>query len=185
MKKENKNAKYKGKRVYLLVILFIIVVFSLILYNTYNSEETYLVNEGVIEYTTTCTGYIIKDETIIDIDNTKVLVPTVSEGLRVSKNNIIATYRGKEYEEYQSKLQEIDNQILEAMKDIDIEYSIEISNLENQVINYVTSTKGISSMIEMQENKNNINAYFQVNNEDRDRNSIVNKGYNLFFLINE
>jgi len=161
MKKEkmtkSKVLKFGASRVYLLVLLFIIVVATIMLYNMYNSDEKYLVNEGVIEYTTTCTSYIIKDETVIDIDNTKVLIPTVSEGSRVSKNNIIATYRGSEYEEYQTKIQEIDNQILEAMKDIDVEYSIEVSNLERQVVNTVVAAEGTTSMIEMQDYKTKIN----------------------------
>lgn len=156
-KLNNETLKYKGKRVYLLVIFFIVIVMSVILYNTYNKEEKHLVNEGVIEYTTTCVAYIIKDETIIDLDSTKVLVPTISEGSRVSKNNIVATYRGAEYEEYNQKLQDIDNKILQAMKDIDIDYSIEISNLENQVVNSIIAAKNVSSMVEMQEIKNNIN----------------------------
>ncbi len=156
-KRCEENLKHGSSRVYLLVILFIITVAILMLYKMYNSGEKYLVNEGVIEYTTSCIGYVIKDETILDIDNSKVIVPTVSEGSRVSKNNIIATYRGLEYENYQNKLQEIDNKILQAMQDINIEYSVEVSNLETQVVNTVISANGISSMIEMQEYKTNIN----------------------------
>ena len=155
--KNKKLLKHKGKRVYLLVMFFIVIVMSVILYNTHNKEEKYLVNEGVIEYTTNCVAYVIKDETIIDLDNTKVLVPTLSEGSRVSKNNIIATYRGAEYEEYNQKLQEIDNKILQAMKEIDIDYSIEISNLEAQVVSAIVSAKDVSSMVQMQEIRNNIN----------------------------
>ena len=153
MKKRNE----RRKRVYLLVVLFGIFAFAVILYNKYNSEEIYLVNEGVIEYTTNSVGYVIKNETVIDIDNTKVLVPTISEGARVSKNNIIATYRGAEYEEYQKKIQELDKQILEAMKDIDIHNAIEVTNLENQVVKYISGLDNVSSMVEMQENRNNIN----------------------------
>lgn len=151
------SAKLGASRVYFLVVLFIIGVFSVILYNMYNSEEKYLVNEGIIEYTTSCEGYIIKNETIINIDNTKVLIPTVAEGSRVSKNNIVATYRGSEYEGYQTKLQEIDNKILESMKDIDVEYSIEVNNLENQVVNTIIASEGTTSMIEMQDYKSSIN----------------------------
>ena len=156
-KRYEENLKHGSSRVYLLVILFIITVVVFMLYKMYNSEEKYLVNEGVIEYTTSCVGYVIKDETILDIDNGKVIVPTVSEGSRVSKNNIIATYRGLEYENYQNKLQEIDNKILDAMQDIDVEYSVEVNNLERQVVNTVISANGISSMIEMQEYKTKIN----------------------------
>lgn len=155
--KENKDIVSKGKRVYLLVLFFAIFVIGIILYNTYNRVETYLVNEGVIEYTTTGVGYVIKKETVMDIDNSKVLIPTKSEGSRVSKNNIIATYRGSEYEEYQAKLQEIDNQILKAMEDIDVEYSMEVSKLEKQVLDRIVSARKITSIIDMQETRNNIN----------------------------
>jgi len=161
MKKEkikiNKELHPKGKRIYTLLIFFLMIIFSIVLYRTYNREEKYLVNEGIIENSTICVGYIIKDETVIDIDNTKVLIPTISEGSRVSKNNIIATYRGSEYEQYQKKIQEIDNKILKAMEDIQVEFSVEVENLEEQVLNSVILAKGTSSMVEMQENRNNIN----------------------------
>lgn len=147
----------KGKRVYLLIILFAIFSVGVILYNKYNSEETYLVNEGVIEYTTNCVGYVVKKENVLDIDNSKILIPTISEGSRVSKNNIIATYRGAEYEEYQKKLQDIDNKILEEMKEIDIHNAIEVSNLENQVVAQISELEENTSMVEMQETKNKIN----------------------------
>lgn len=152
-----KKSNIKGKRVYALIVLFGIFAIAVMLYNKYNTEQTYLVNKGVIEYTTNCVGYIVKNEMVVELDNSKVLVPTISEGSRVSKNNIIATYRGAEYEEYQKKLQELDNQILEAMKDIDIHNAIEVSNLESQVVSYISSLENVSSMVEMQESKDNIN----------------------------
>lgn len=152
-----KKSNIKGKRVYALIILFGIFITGIWLYNKYNSEETYLVNEGIIENTTNCVGYIIKNETVIDLDSSKVLVPTITEGSRVSKNNIIGTYRGIEYEEYQKELQDIDNQILDAMKDIDIHNAIEVSNLENQVVKAISNLENVTSMVEMQESKKSIN----------------------------
>jgi len=153
-----KGLNKRRKSVYILVVLFIIFVIAIMLYNEYNAEEIYLVNKGVIEYTTTGIGYVIKDETIVEIDSNKVLVSNVSEGSRVSKGNTIASYRGKEYEEHQAKLREIDTQILDAMKDIKLDYSIEISNLEEQAVKSIITTRGSSSMVEMHENINNINS---------------------------
>lgn len=158
MKKDNvKEKKAKGKigsyKVHFFVALFIVVITLLILYKMGNKEEKYLVNEGKIDYTTSCIGYVIKNEKIIDVDSNKVLIPTVSEGSRVSKNNIIATYRGSEYQDYQNRLKELDAEILSAMKDIDVEYSVDVSNLESQVINTIVDSQGISSMVEMQEYK--------------------------------
>ena len=159
MKKDNRKTKtnIKFHKVHLLVLLFITVVTMLMIYSMNNKDEKYLVNEGRIEYSTSTIGYVAKNETIVDIDTSKVLVPTVSEGSRVSKNNIIATYRGNEYQEHKNKLEELDAEILLAMKDINIDYSIDINNLENQVINTVINSMGVSSMVDMQECKNNVN----------------------------
>ena len=46
---------------------------------------------------------------------------------------------------------DIDTKILEAMKDIKVEYSIDISNLETQVVGIVAEAQGTTSMVEMQE----------------------------------
>lgn len=161
MKKNNiKEKKHKiknnSRKVHVLLVIFIAVIAVFMIYKMYNKEERYLVNEGVIEHTTSGIGYVAKNETIIDIDTSKVLVPAVSEGSRVSKNNIIATYRGTEYQDYQNKLKELDSEILLAMKDINIEYSIDISNLESQVVSAVVNSMGTSSMVEMQECKTNV-----------------------------
>ena len=145
-------------KVYISLGIFALVVFALVEYRIYNKEEKYLVNEGTIEYTTSGSAYIIKNETLIDIDTSKLLSLSVSEGSRVSKNNIVAAYRELEYKEYQAKLAELDAQILNAMKDINIEYSVDISNLERQVVNNIQNSQGVSSVIEMEENKNNINS---------------------------
>ena len=152
---EEKKKKKSQLKTYIIALIFVIVM-VVIIYRLYNSEEKYLVNEGVIEYSTSCVGYVARLETTIDIDSTKVLIPTKADGSRVSKNNIIATYKGLEYEDYQTKLKDIDTKILDAMKDIKVEYSIDISNLENQVVNTVTSAQGTTSMVEMQEYKNSI-----------------------------
>ena len=160
-KKESKNVSGRIKKttpkVYAILVLFCVIVVSIVLYRIYNNEEKYLVDEGVIKYTTTSNAYIIKSETVIDIDANKILVPSVSEGARVSKNNIVATYRGAEYQEYQEKLKQLDLEILNAMKDINVEYSVDISNLETQVVNMISNAQGTSSMIDMQESKTNIN----------------------------
>lgn len=152
---EKKKTKKSALKIYILASIFVVVL-VVVMYGLYNSEEKYLVNEGTIEYSTSCEGYVIKTETTIDIDGSKVLIPTKADGSRVSKNNIIATYKGSEYEDYQTKLKDIDTKILEAMKDIKVEYSIDISNLETQVVGIVAEAQGTTSMVEMQEYKTNI-----------------------------
>lgn len=158
MKSDEKVKKFKKKvpKTYTVMIAFFAIILLVVIYKMHNSEETYLVNEGIVEYTTSTIGYVIKSETTIDIDTAKVLIPAVSDGSRVSKDNIIATYKGSEYEDYQTKLKEIDAKILDAMKDIDVEYSVDVSNLESQVVNVVSNSQGTTSVVEMQEYKTSV-----------------------------
>ncbi len=148
--------KSAPKKLHMFIVIFLLSIGIMLLYKINNKEEKYLVNIGKIEYTTSNIGYVIKDETVIDVDTNKVLIPTVSEGSRVSRNNIIATYRGQEYNDYKKRLEDLDAEILLAMKDINIQYSMEIANLENQVINTVMNNMGITAMVEMQECKTTV-----------------------------
>lgn len=148
--------KSTPKKLHIFIVIFLLAIGIMMLYKMNNKEEKYLVNIGKIEYTTSNIGYVVKEETVIDVDASKVLIPTISEGSRVSKNNIIATYRGQEYNDYKKRLEELDAEILLAMKDINIEYSMEIANLESQVINTVMNNMGITSMVEMQECKTTV-----------------------------
>ncbi|MDD2628442.1 MAG: HlyD family efflux transporter periplasmic adaptor subunit, partial [Clostridia bacterium] len=154
---KNKKKDTRISKISTALFFFCIIAIAITMYIIYNKEEKYLVKEGTIDHVTTGPGYVIKNETLIDIDTTKVLVPTVSEGTRVTKGNIIATYRNQEYQQYQKKLRDIDESILEALKDIKIEYSSEINNIEKQVLNSVIASKGMTSMVNMQEQRVHIN----------------------------
>lgn len=155
--KKDKKKELRISKISIALFFFCIIAIAITMYIIYNKEERYLVKEGTIDHVTIGQGYIIKNETLIDIDATKVLVPTVSEGSRVTKGNIIATYRNQEYQQYQERLRDIDENILEALKDVKIEYSSEINNIEKQVLNSVIASKGITSMVNMQEQRVHIN----------------------------
>lgn len=146
-----KGKGFMDKKVYLITILVIMIAFGGIISKAINSDEKYLVKEEKIEYSTICTAFVLKDETVIDIDKSKVFVPIIAEGGRVAKNEIIATYRGQEYKNYISNLEKMDAEIAEAMKSVEVEYSTELQNLDNQIINTIKKYQSKTSYTDIQE----------------------------------
>ena len=146
-----KRKSVMNKKVYLITILVIMIAFGGIISKAINSDEKHLVKEEKIEYSTICTAFVLKDETVIDIDKSKVFVPIIAEGGRVAKNEIIATYRGQEYKNYISNLEKMDAEIAEAMKSVEVEYSTELQNLDNQIINTIKKYQSKTSYTDIQE----------------------------------
>jgi len=132
------------------------VIILLILSITENTKQ-YLVQSGTLEHTEITTGYIVKKERTIAKDQAKVLVPVVSEGARIAKNDIIATYKGNEYKNYEETLNQMDKEILERMQDLPIVYSSEVDAIEDTIYELVKESVGETSYNKMQEYKQKIN----------------------------
>ena len=152
---ENSTSKY-----YIVIAsICILAVLILLIFTIKENTKQYLVESGTLEHTEIATGYIIKDEQTIDKDQTKVLVPIVSEGARISKNDIIATYKGEEYKNYEETLIKMDTEILERMQDLPVTYSSEVDAIEQTIYSLVKQSIGVTSYNKMQEYKQKINTY--------------------------
>ncbi len=141
-------------------IIVIIAFFALIITFTNivrNSETTYLVEKGTLEFSSLAESYIIKNETIIERDTTKSLVPVIAEGKKTAKGGIIATYKNAEYDKKLEKLEEMDTEILSLMQNLPVVYSSEIESVENQIRAELKSAIGTTSYVEMQNHINDIN----------------------------
>lgn len=152
------NIENKIKKYYIVVgsICMAIVIFLLVFSISQNKKQ-YLVQNGMLEYTEITTGYIVKKETVIAKDPNKVLVPVATEGTRVAKENIIATYKGEEYKNYETTLNEMDKEILERMKDLPLVYSSEVDAIDTAIHDLVKQSIGETSYNKMQEYKQKIN----------------------------
>ncbi|MBR5227632.1 MAG: hypothetical protein IKV94_03245 [Clostridia bacterium] len=120
-------------------------------------EQKHLVKSDELEFTQLATAYVIKNETIIERDKNKSLIPVVAEGHRVSNKSIIATYKSAEYDFYLAELERMDNEILGLMKDLPPVYSGEIESMENQIRSELKKAVGETSYVEMQDYINTIN----------------------------
>lgn len=144
----------------IILIITIAVLTIMVAYLNNNNKYKYIVNKGKIEYNQIVSScYIIKEETIIKKDDKKILLPIISDFSRVAKGEIIAIYKGSEYENYEEKLLELDNKILLAMKELPVVYSNEIESIEKQISNELLNSKGESSYVKMQNTKKTINSY--------------------------
>lgn len=135
----------------------ILAVIILLIFSISENTKQYLVQTGTLQYTELTTGYIVKNEKTITKDQSKVLVPVISEGARISKGDIIATYKGDEYKNYEETLSEMDKEILERMQDLPIVYSSEVDAIENAIYDLVKESIGETSYNKMQEYKQKIN----------------------------
>ncbi len=153
------NAENNINKYYVVIgsICILAVIILLILSISENTKQ-YLVQAGTLEHTEITTGYIVKDEQVITKDQNKVLIPVIAEGSRVSKKDIIATYKGDEYKNYEQKLADMDKEILERMKDLPTVYSSEVDAIENTIYTLVKDSIGETNYNKMQEYKQKINS---------------------------
>ncbi len=157
MKKVNANNNINKYYVVIGSICILAVIILLILSIKENTKQ-YLVQTGTLEHTEITTGYIVKDEKVITKDQNKVLIPVIAEGSRVSKKDIIATYKGDEYKNYEQNLADMDKEILERMKDLPTVYSSEVDAIEGTIYNLVKESVGETTYNKMQEYKQKINS---------------------------
>lgn len=156
MKKINLENKINKYYVIIGSVCIALVLVVLILSIKENTKQ-YLVENGTLEYTEMVTGYIIKDEAVISKEKSKILVPVIAEGSRVAKNDIIATYKGEEYKNYETTLSQMDKEILERMKYLPPVYSSEVNAIEHTIYTLVKESIGQTSYSKMQDYKQKVN----------------------------
>lgn len=137
----------------------IVSLIVLLLLSINKNTKQQLVQSGLLEHTEIATGYIVKNEKTIQKDQTKVLVPVVSEGTRITKDGIIATYKSDEYKNYEETLAKLDKEILERMKYLPVVYSSEVDAIDETIYYLVKQSMGETSYNKMQEYKQKINTY--------------------------
>lgn len=158
MKKVNVDNTNSANKYYVVIgSICIVAVIILLIFSINENTKQYLVQNGTLEYTEITTGYIVKNEKTIEKNQSKVLVPVISEGARIAKDGIIATYKGEEYQNYEDTLAGMDQEILERMQDLPTVYSSEVDTIEANIYSLVKESIGETSYNKMQEYKQKIN----------------------------
>ena len=101
------------------------------------NTDTFLVEEGTLSYEEEAEGYIIRDENVLSGTNSSNgISQIVSEGSRVSKGESVFRYYLGDEEEIYTQIEEIDNQIDEALQNSQDQITYgDIVSLETEIKN--------------------------------------------------
>ena len=142
MEKKNKKVTKKSKvNIIMPMIITTIVVEIIILYignSMYDwlkqPTNVFLVENGEVIQEETATGYVIRDESVVQGENYKNgILKIKTEGQRVSKGDSIFRYLSESEESIKQQISEIDNQIQKIMDNNASGFSSEKKLLENQI----------------------------------------------------
>ena len=155
MKIKKLNIKRIIKNILILILLILILIFAGIpLYKKiFKAQVTYNIVNGYVEKTSNSKAYIVKKETVLDVDKTSTTVPVVEQYKRTSKGEIIAIYKNKKYDEYLKQIESMDKEIQTLIKDLPVTYSTEIGNIDAEIAKLSKEIKNINSYVKMQEFK--------------------------------
>lgn len=119
----------------IVILLYLIVSFINLIRRP---TETFVVEKAKIykdEYTQ---GYIIRDESLIDVANAeKGIVPIKAEGEKVAKGEPVFRYCMDNEEEINEKIEQIDVEIGQSINNDNSYYSTDIKLINNQVEGYL------------------------------------------------
>lgn len=155
--KEKKYMSKEVKKNIFIILTTLIILVGFILYKVMvKSKSTYTVVNGYVEKVSDVTGAVLKDETIIELSSETSAVPVIEQGKRVSKYDVIATYKSDSYENYLLQIEQVDKDIQTLIKDLPATYSIDISNIEDEISKIAIQAQKTTSYVKMQEYKSKI-----------------------------
>ena len=122
--------------------------------------ETFVVEKGKIYQEEFAEGYIIRNESIINIeDKDKGIVPIKTEGEKVAKGESIYRYCIDNEEEINKKIEEIDLEIQQNFNNDDVYFSTDIKLINNQIDQKLDSLYENNNIQKIIQEKNDINTY--------------------------
>ncbi len=159
------NTEAKPKINIFKLVLIGIVFIVIILYTLFNIIELiqrpadlFVVEYGKISEEEDATGVIIRDEIVISGENEQNgLVQIKNEGERISKGESVFRYYVNNENELNSKINELDIQIQEALDGQTNIYSNDIKILDNEIENILEKIRRNNDTNKMKEYKKSIN----------------------------
>ncbi len=152
--------KYKKKFLFIVILCLLIYVVYLVVSLIKNPTDTVYVEMGQIEEQETVVGYIIRDETVLIGDNYKNGIEQIkTEGEKVAKGEAIFRYYSNNEENLIQKIQELDEEIDEAMaEEENILSSSDMKALESQIDSIIEGVYNESSLTNIQDAKQTISS---------------------------
>ena len=132
-----KKKPLNGKKTIIAIILagvFLVYCIYILIKLLVNPTDNFIVKNGKIYKEEASTGYIIRDEKVIQSENYNgSIIQLKAEGKKVANGEAVYRYSMANEAELNEKIKDLDNQIQEALQKEDTLFSTDIKLLENQI----------------------------------------------------
>lgn len=165
-KKQKRTQKTKINQHIIQVFLLSLIIFAVIFFAyqiirlAITPTDSFVVEQGEISQEESLVGYVIRDEKVIQTtDEQTKIVQIKNEGERVSIGETVFRYEATNETELHQKIEELNNQIQEAMEGQIKVPSSDIKALENQIENKLNEVQNKNNIQEIKEYKKDIDGY--------------------------
>ncbi len=185
LKKQRKLKKLRLLLVISILLIIAIYVISSIINLIISPSSTVIVKNGKISKEETNTGYIIRQETVLQGENYKNgMEQIVYEGSKVAKGESIFRYYSNGEENLKEKIKTLDLKIQEAIENNnELLPSPDIKLLDSQISEKLSNINKLNNIQSIQETKKNIDSY--IKKKAQIAGSLSPSGSYLQKLINE
>ena len=165
VKKKNRRKQIIKKHVIeVLVLSFIIFTIIFIIYKVaklaIKPTGSFIIEQGKIAQKETLTGYVIRDEKVIQTpEDTQKVVQIKNEGERVSVGEAVFRYEAANEQELNAKIDELNIQIQEALEGQTEIFSSDIKALDTQIEYKLDNMKSKNNIKDIKEYKKDIDGY--------------------------
>ena len=157
---EEKRKKLVKKKIIIYIMLGIISIYiiSAIFLIIKTPTDTVTVDNGMLTYEESTTGYIIREEQVIQGKKYKNgMYHIVSEGERVAKNQAVFRYYGDNEEKLQKQIEEVNLKIQTALEKEKTNFPLDIKNLDSNIEEKLKDLKDVTDIQKLYEIKKDIN----------------------------
>lgn len=161
MKNDDTVKSKKTKKIIIGIIVAVAVIYGIfIVYKLIkNPSNTFIVENGTISEEETVSGYIIRDEQVIEEKNKKTIIKIKEEGQRVAKGDSVFRYYSDKEGELENKIAELDGKIQAVLENEENLLPNDKKLLESQIENELDKVNGQNEISKLAEYKKTISSY--------------------------
>ncbi len=161
MENDNTVKSKKTKKIIIGIIVAIAIIYGIFMVYKLikNPSNTFIVENGTISEEETVSGYIIRDEEVIEEKNKKTIIKIKEEGQRVAKGDSVFRYYSEKEGELESKISELDGKIQAVLENEENLLPNDKKLLESQIENELDKVNGQNEISKLSEYKKTISSY--------------------------
>lgn len=161
MENDNTVKSKKTKKIIIGIIVAIAIIYGIFMVYKLikNPSNTFMVENGIISEEETVSGYIIRDEEVIEEKNKKTIIKIKEEGQRVAKGDSVFRYYSEKEGELESKISELDGKIQAVLENEENLLPNDKKLLESQIENELDKVNGQNEISKLAEYKKTISSY--------------------------